>query len=54
MTLALPLSSQTLLQRENPGLEFSTSAATKISVGYVIQKEFKMYFLKDADTFCTV
>lgn len=39
MTLALPSSSQTALERENPGLEFSTSAATKISVGYVTQKE---------------
>lgn len=39
MTLALPSSSQMALQRENPSLEFSTSAATKRSVGYVTQKE---------------
>lgn len=39
MTLALPSSSQTALERENPGLEFSPSAPTKISVGYVTQKE---------------
>lgn len=37
--LTLPSSFQTALWKENLSLEFHTSAATKISGGYVTQKE---------------